>query len=299
MQDHQTHKAKAILLMILSATFFSFMSTFVKLSGDIPSMEKAVFRNLVSLIIAFTILKSRGLSLWGSRENRKFLLMRSIFGGVAIILFFYSIDHLILADSAMLNKLSPFFVLIFAGIFLKNPIKPFHIISVTLALIGAALVIKPSFDFTSMAPALAGLTSAFVAGITYTIISYLGGKENSYTIVFFFSFVSTIICLPFLFFDPVMPTLIQLFYLIMAGAMAAGGQILLTVSYKFAPAGEVSIYQYSQIIVSSVIGIFVFSELPDYLSIIGYIIIFAAGYLMYLRGRKTVSLQTPLEPSKQ
>ncbi len=286
-QDHQTHKARAILLMVLSATFFSFMSMFVKLSGDLPSMEKAVFRNLVSLIIAFTILKSRKLPLWGLKENRKFLLMRSIIGGAAIILYFYSIDHLILADSAMLNKLSPFFVLIFAALFLKNPIRPFHIVSLVFAMGGAMLIIKPGFNFTSMMPALAGLTSAFMAGITYTIISYLGGKENSYTIVFFFSLVSTIICLPFLFFDPVMPSPMQLLTLIAAGSMAAGGQILLTAAYRFAPAGEVSIYQYSQIVVSSILGIFVFSELPDYLSIIGYVLIFIGGYLMYLRGRNS------------
>lgn len=286
MQDHQTHKARAILLMLLSAAFFSFMSMFIKLSGDIPSMEKAVFRNLVSLIIAFSILRYRRQSLWGSRANRKFLLLRSIFGGIAIILYFYSIDHLILADSAMLNKLSPFFVLLFAAIFLKNPIRPFHLLSLFFAMAGAVLIIKPGFNFTSLAPAIAGLTAAFMAGITYTIISYLGGKENSYTIVFFFSLVSTIICLPFLFFDPVMPTFTQLVFLILAGSMAAGGQILLTASYRFAPAGEVSIYQYSQIVISSILGIFVFSELPDYLSIIGYILIFTGGYLMYLRGRR-------------
>ncbi len=277
--------------MLLSATFFSFMSAFVKLSGDIPSMEKAVFRNLVSLIIAFSILRYRKQPLWGKRENRKILILRSLTGAMGIILYFYSIDRLILADSAMLNKLSPFFVILFASLFLKNSIRPFHLISLVIALAGTVLIIKPGFNFSSTLPAFAGLSAAVLAGIAYTMVSYLGDKENSYTIVFFFSLISTFICLPFLLVNPVMPTFTQLVFLLSAGAMAAGGQILLTAAYRYAPAGEVSIYQYSQIVISSLLGIFLFAELPDSLSVIGYVLIFTGGYLMYARGKKYTGMQ--------
>ncbi|NCB02702.1 MAG: DMT family transporter, partial [Spirochaetia bacterium] len=256
--------------MIISASLFSFMSAFVKLAGDLPSMEKALFRNIVSLIIAFSMLKYRKQPLWGSKENRKMLILRGITGSMGIIFYFYSIDRLILADSSMLNKLSPFFVFLFAWLFLKNKITPIQIISLILALIGSVLIIKPGFQFSSTFPAVVGLLSAVAGGVAYTMVSYLGDKENSYTIVFYFSLISTIVCIPFLFFHAVIPSPTQFLLLLCAGTCAAGGQFLLTVSYKHAPAGEVSIYQYAQIIASSLLGIFIFSELPDRFSIVGY-----------------------------
>lgn len=272
--------------MLLSALFFSFMSAFVKLSGDIPSMEKALFRNLISLIIAFSILKAKKMPLWGKKENRKFLLLRALTGSLGIIFYFYSIDHLILADSSMLNKLSPFFVIIFARIFLKNRIKPFQMLALALALGGSALIIKPGFQFSSTFPALVGTLSAIAAGLAYTMVSYLGGRESSFTIVFYFSLISTLICLPSLFFQPVMPTLLQFMLLLGAGITAAGGQFLLTASYRFAPAGEVSMYQYSQIVFASILGVFFFSELPDLLSTVGYVLIFSAGFMIYMKGKQ-------------
>ena len=272
--------------MILSATLFSIMSAFVKLSGDLPFLEKALFRNIVSLIIAFSIIKRKGISLWGERKNRKMLILRSLAGSLGLIFYFYSIDRLILSDSSMLNKLSPFFVVLFAWIFLKTKIKTFQIFSLALALTGSILIIKPGFHFSSTFPAIVGLGSAVMAGLAYVIVSYLGDKENSYTIVFYFSLVSTIICFPFLFIDPVIPSFVQVLLLLGAGTAAAGGQIFLTLSYKSAPPVEVSIYQYSQIVASGILGIFLFAELPDTYSLIGYLLIFTGGYLMYILGKK-------------
>jgi len=284
-QDSQ--RGKAILFMLVSALFFSIMSAFVKLAGDLPSIEKALFRNLISLIIAFTILTVRKQPLWGQKENRKILLLRGLTGSLGILLYFYSIDHLILADSSMLNKLSPFFVILFARIILKNSIKPKQVFSLILAVTGSVLIIKPGFQFSSPFPALIGFSSAVFAGLAYTIVSYLGGKENSFTIVFYFSLMSTVVCLPFLFINPVLPSLPQLILLLGTGITAAGGQLLLTTAYKYAPPGEVSIYQYSQIAFASLLGILFFAEIPDLFSIAGYILILSAGYLIYRRGNQS------------
>lgn len=285
MNYQESLRGRSIIYMLLSALFFAFMSAFVKLAGDLPSFEKALFRNLISLIIAFSILKTKKMPLWGQRENRKILLLRAVTGSLGILFYFYSIDHLILADSSMLNKISPFFVIIFARIFLKNPIKPYQITALLIAAAGSAMIIKPGFQFSSTFPALIGLSSAVSAGLAYTMVSYLGGKENSFTIVFYFSLVSTLVCLPFLLLNPVMPSVTQLLLLLGAGVTAAGGQFLLTAAYRYAPAGEVSIYQYSQIAFASALGILFFAEIPDLFSITGYVLIFGAGYLLFRRGK--------------
>ena len=289
MYDHQAHKTKAILYMIISASLFAFMSAFVKLAGDLPSMEKALFRNIVSLIISFSILRYKKQPLWGQRKNRKMLVLRGLIGSVGIICYFLSIDRLILADSSMLNKLSPFFVLIFAWIFLKNTIRPIQVLSIIIALFGSVLIIKPGFQFSSTMPALIGVAGAIAAGLAYTVVSYLGDKESSYTIVFMFSLISTIICLPFLLIDLIIPSPSQVLLLLTGGSFSAGGQFLLTASYKHAPAGEVSIYQYSQIVIASILGIFFFAEIPDLYSIIGYLLILTAGYIMYKMSKKRLT----------
>ena len=65
MKYQESLRGRSILYMLISALFFSFMSAFVKLAGDLPSFEKALFWTLISLIIAFAILKAKKQPLWG------------------------------------------------------------------------------------------------------------------------------------------------------------------------------------------------------------------------------------------
>ena len=85
---------KGILFIIISAFGFAMMSAFIKLSGDLPSFQKTFFRNLVSCIIAFALILKYKESFFGSKENRKILVWRSIFGTLGIILNYYAIDRL-------------------------------------------------------------------------------------------------------------------------------------------------------------------------------------------------------------
>ncbi|MEG2739710.1 DMT family transporter [Clostridium sp.] len=274
-------KNKAILLIIISALSFAFMSTFVKLSGDIPSIEKSFFRNLVSCVVAFYIIVKSGDSLFGKRENRKYLLGRALFGTLGIIANFYAIDRLILADANMLNKLSPFFVIIFSFIFLKEKITPKQIMILCVAFLGSLFIIKPSFSL-EVIPAIIGVSSAVCAGAAYTFVRFLGPREKGPTIVFFFSFFSIVSTLPFLIVDFTPFTKIQLFYLLMAGVAASVGQFALTAAYKHAPAKEISIYDYTQIIFSAVIGFVIFNQLPDKYSFLGYFLILGASAVMFI-----------------
>lgn len=76
--------------------------------------------------------------------------------------------------------------------------------------------------------------------------------------------------------------IIQFTYLILAGIFASLGQLGITFAYKYAPAREISIFDYSNIIFSALISLFLFGMLPDYLSIIGYIVIFLASLYMFV-----------------
>ena len=78
---------------------------------------------------------------------------------------------------------------------------------------------------------------------------------------------------------------IQVFYLILAGLSAALGQFSITPAYSYAPAKEISVYDYTQVIFTTLIGFIVFGTVPDMLSVIGYVVICFASVIMFLHNK--------------
>lgn len=265
--------AKGILYVLLAAFFFSLMTFFVKLSGDLPTMEKVFFRNAVAAVIA-------GITLMRSPEKFKIrkdswagLFMRSIFGTLGMICNFWAIDRLVLADSNILNKMSPFFAIIMSYFILKEHPNKVEWISVLIAFAGAVFVVQPTAGIASF-PALIGLLGGLGAGVAYTFVRKLGKQgERGPIIVFFFSAFSTLFSVPFLFFNYVPLSGKQLLFLLCAGFAAAGGQFSITAAYTHAPAKEISVFDYTQVLFAGLLGLIVFKEIPNKWSIIGYVII--------------------------
>ena len=281
----KSSRVKGIMYIIASAFGFALMSACVKLAGDLPNFQKVFFRNLVSAVVAlYLIIKHKG-SLVGKKENRKLLILRSTFGTLGVILNFYAIDKLVLSDANMLNKLSPFLVVILCAIFLKEKINMTQMSSIIIAFIGALFIIKPTFS-VEVIPYIGGLMGAVFAASAYTCLRAIGNKEESYTIVFFFSMFSLIVTLPIFLYVYEPMQLSQLIYLLLAGVFASLGQFGITLAYRFAPAKEISIFDYSNIIFSAILSIFVFSQMPDVLSVFGYVIIFSAAFYIFLYNKK-------------
>ena len=285
-----SNRTKGIIFIIASAFGFAMMSAFVKLAGDLPSFQKTFFRNLVSCIIAAIFIIKNKESFFGKKDSQKILILRSIFGTIGIVLNFYAIDKLVLSDANMLNKLSPFFVIIFSALFLKEKINIKQSIAIIIAFLGALFIIKPTFNL-DIIPSLLGVLGAICAAAAYTCLRVLGGKEKHYTVVFYFSLFSTIVIFPFMIVVYKSMTMIQLVYLILAGIFASIGQFGVTLAYKYAPSKEISIFDYSNIIFSAIISLVIFGVLPDDLSVIGYLIIFGASFYMFLYNKKLDKLE--------
>lgn len=276
-------KYKGILYIVLSAFSFAFMNAFVRLAGDLPSIQKSFFRNLVALIFAAIVLKRSKIGFSYKKENLKLLILRSTFGTLGILCNFYAIDKLVLADASMLNKMSPFFAILFSYLLLKEKIDWVQAISLAGAFVGSLFIIKPSFHNVELIPALAGFAGGMAAGAAYTFVRILGQRgEKGPFIVFFFSSFSCVTTLPFLIFQYHAMSLTQVIYLLLAGLAAAGGQFAITAAYCYAPAKEISIYDYSQIIFSAILGFFLFDQIPDFYSDLGYVIICGMAIFMFL-----------------
>lgn len=280
-----SNKTKAVFCMLISALGFTFMSVTVKYVTGIPLFEKVFFRNLISLGVAFFMLKKSSAPMFGRRENQLALLARSSFGLAGVVLNFYAIANLTLADSSMLGKLSPIFVTIMACIFLKEKIDSKQILSIIITFLGALLVIKPEFSL-EMLPSLAGILSAASAGIAYTLLRYLKDKESPDTIIFYFSLISVVFTAPFALAEYVQPTFTQLGLLLATGVFASVGQFGITYAYKYAKATEVSIYNYSAIVFGIILGFIFFGEIPDTLSLLGGAIIIAVAFYIFKHNQK-------------
>lgn len=187
----------------------------------------------------------------------------------------------------MLNKMSPFFAVIFAIFLLKEKPNHFQTLSIITAFIGVLFIVKPTGNM-NLIPALIGLMGGLGAGLAYTYVRSLGqqGVAGPF-IVFFFSAFSCVVLLPFLIFDFHPMTWVQLGTLLFAGLSAAGGQFTITAAYCYAPAREISVFDYFQIPFSALLGFIVFGQIPDWLSWIGYAIICGTAIAMFLRTTRT------------
>lgn len=280
-------KTKGILYVITAAFGFSMMSVFVHLAGDLPVFQKAFFRNVVALIFVMGIMLKRKIGFVPDKKNVPALLGRSFFGTVGLLCNFYAIDKLVLADANMLNKLSPFFAIVFSIFLLSERPTAVQVLSVFAAFVGSAFIIKPSLGGYAVFPAIVGATGGMGAGLAYTFVRYLGGKgENSFRIIFFFSAFSSLVCIPFMLADFEPFSLKALIFLICAGISASVGQFGITKAYVCAPAKEISVYDYTQVLFAALFGFLIFGQIPDFLSVIGYCLICGAGIGMFFYNRK-------------
>lgn len=279
---------KGIFCIIIAGFGFALMSLFVKLSGDLPSIQKGFFRNIIAVFISSIPLIKHWKVINIPRNNTGWLVLisRSVFGTIGLVLNFYAISHISLADSSIIQKLSPFIIIILSYIFFKEEMTRFQVFAIIIAFIGITLIIKPSGNNIISMGALAALLGALCAGIAYTCVRYLGTHNISGEfIIFFFSSLSSLMLLPYLILDYRTMTYYQLSMLLLAGISATIGQYGVTFAYKFAAAKYISVFDYSQVLFSGIFGYMFFGEFPDFQSLIGYIIVISVGIVLVLRSK--------------
>lgn len=285
--DYMNSYAKGVACILTSAFCFAVMNVCVRMAGDLPSVQKSFFRNLIAAVFALILLLRERQWPKITRRQLPLLILRSVFGTVGILCNFYAVDHLVLSDASMLNKMSPFFAILCSWLVLKEKITPVQGAAVLAAFGGSLLIIRPTLSNMDLFPSLIGLLGGAGAGAAYTMVRKLGQTGiNRTMIVLFFSAFSCLVTLPFLVLDyhPMSGT--QLAALLGAGLAASGGQFSITAAYCYAPAREISVYDYSQVIFSAFLGFVLFQQIPDQLSIIGYLLICGSGIALFLYHRR-------------
>ncbi len=271
---------RAMTWMIASTLSFALMGAMVKYATDTPVSTKVFFRNLVTFGITAVVAWRTHSNPFTTEAPFKILFLRALCGLGGVYFYFLALGQLTLADASLLNKTSPFFVAVFAVVILKERFNRAVVPALVTAFCGALLVIKPSFNYQIL-PALAGLASGFFAGLAYVLVRSLKGRASPNLIIFVFSFVSCGLTLPMVLINPPHPSPEQWLALLGTGVFAAGGQFGLTFAYHHAPASRISIFVYLHVIFAVIVGLVLFGERPDILSIVGGLLIIGAAVMTH------------------
>ena len=283
-------KAKGIIAIIISAFGFSLMALFVRLcddvGGPVSAFQKGFFRNVVAFAIAAVVFwRSRGRDAPAPRLGAwAILLLRATLGTAGIFAHFYALGKISIAEGLTLNKTAPFFTVLFAWLFLGERANRRQLLTLALAFLGVVLIAKPGFAGASAFPLMIGLLSGVCAGGAYACVRALRRHALSPSlIILFFSAFSCLASVPFMAagFDPM--TGRQVLVLLGAGAGAAIGQFGITLAYGYAAPKDIAVFDYSGILFAAAFGFLFFAQVPDLLSIAGFLSIILAAFLLARR----------------
>ncbi len=283
--------AKSVFAMVCAAISFGVMATFVKLAcQSIPSLEVVFVRSVLgSIMIGAMIWKER--ASWIGK-NPKIMVLRGIFGFLALSMHFYAISKLNLGIAVMLNYTAPIFVVIFARLVLKERTTWVVKMAIFFSFLGLYLLAAPQFE-AKLFPILIGILSGIFAAVAYVLIRYSSEEDSHYTIIFYFTTISTIGSFPLLVFGSHWPNIMEWLMLLGVSVSAFFGQVWLTKSIQSAPVSFVLPFSYLTPVFAAILGALIWKEYLGVQSVIGGFIIIASGIVIYLFREKTPFI--PLE----
>lgn len=273
----------AALAMVASAFFFSLMGVCVKqVGGRIPASEVVLARAVVSLGLSWWLLRRAGVPAWGQR--RGLLIWRGAIGTVALFCVYQALAMLPLAAATVLQYSYPTFTALLAWLSLGEPLGRRLLAAVGLGWVGVVLLAWPPAvaglgpDLPPLAVAIA-LLGAFSTALAYVSVRSLRHSEHPLVVVFYFPLVALVMSLPVVLLDPVMPTAIELCWLIGVGVCTQLGQLTLTQGLMALPAARATAISYVQVAFAALWGWWIFAEPLDGATLLGALMVLGATLL--------------------
>jgi drug/metabolite transporter (DMT)-like permease len=278
------HTARGILLMLLATLFFTAMDAVVKgLVGQYPTIQVIWARFFGQFVIVLLILLPRG-GLRPAPQTRfpRLHLLRAVLQFGTAGLFFLSLSHIGLAEAQALADISPILITLGAALFLGERLGPRRLLGVVAAMIGALIVIRPGFAVFTPAALLPIGAAVCYAGFAL-ITRKVGMQESAWTsMIYAASFgavAGSLLMLPV--WQPIATADLPLFLLI--GVLGTGAQLCIVRSFSVAEASVVAPFAYAGILFAIFWGIVLFAEYPDLPTLVGALVIVAAGLYVWHR----------------
>lgn len=286
---------KGIGLKVLSAFLFCAMLALVKIAGERVPVGQILFaRNFFGLIPVIVMVVCLGSMRGILRTKRPFGHMkRAIVGTASMALWFAALQRLALPDATAITYASPLIMVAFAAFFLGEKVRVYRWSAVGVGFVGVIVMLTPQFsggfDIGGSAEATGAamaLTSAVFMALASVFVRELTATEQTGTIVIYFFVTATLLSLITALFGWIMPTPTEAALLVGIGLLGGIAQIFLTQAYRHAEASTIAPFEYTTMLWTVLLGVFVFDEVPQQAVIAGSVVVIGAGLYVIYRERR-------------
>jgi drug/metabolite transporter (DMT)-like permease len=277
---------RGIALLIASTIFLGTSDVTSKyLSTTLPSIEIAWIRFLIFLLIMVPAMVP-GSPLYAMRTSQRRL---QLWRGTAVLgsslLFISGLRFLPIAEASATSFVAPLLVTALSIFFLREKVGLRRWIATAVGLIGVLIILRPGSSAFHVA-AFFPLVSASAWACTLIMTRMMSGKEHAATIMAYSSIVGFAIVSALVPLVWVTPTWHDILFGVIIGIASTAGQWIVVLAFRYADASVLAPFSYTQLLWVSILGFFVFGEVPDVWTTTGAVIIVASG--LYTAHRERV-----------
>ena len=279
--------------MVLTGLLFLGVTVLVKILGPrVPAPEAAFLRYLLGLVLLIPMLK---ISLKDKLDSVLWVnfIARGIFHTLAVVLWFFAMTQIPIAEVTAMNYLSPVYVALGAVLFLKEKMAIRRVLAVIFALVGALVILRPGFREVSVGHVAMMGTAIFFAG-SYLFAKHLTNRVSAETVVIMLSILVTIGLFPLAYIVWVPPRVDELIILFGVAVLATLGHYTMTKAFMAAPVTVTQPVTFLQLIWAISVGALFFNENIDPFVIAGGIIIVSS--VSFMTWREAVSKKKQVTP---
>jgi len=279
------------IALVLSSTFaFTLMGAVVRyLTRTVPLGEIVFARSFIALIPLLLMLAWQGeLTTALQTKNPVGHLTRSLTGAVAMFLNFAALVFLPLAEATAIGFAIPLFTVALSALLLGEVVRARRWTAVAIGFLGVLVMIYPNVGGSTQGSGVAigvlfAIGGALAVAIAMTQVRHMARMETTASLVFYFSIVCALCGLVTIAWGWKVPTPGELGWMVAMGFLGGIGQLMITESYRHAPASVVAPFAYSGMIYSIVIGYLWFGEVPGTMVLVGAAIVIGAGLFVIWR----------------
>ena len=277
-------KTFPILLMIGAIFCFASMDATAKyLMKEIGPAQTIWARYTVQAILV-TVLILPKINIYGKTKYPKLQFLRSVALMMATTLFFFAFSKLGLAEASAIFNISPVLITLGAFLFLREQIGPRRVIGIFVSLLGALIIIRPGsgvFTIYALLP-----LGAAIFYSTYSLVTrFVGADESPWTSLFYSAIFGAICYSIYIVFHWNPMSSNALLLTIIIGLFGTAGHICLIRALTLGEASLVAPFIYTNLLFTTIWGLVLFGNFPDFWTMGGALIIVAAGIYVWARDR--------------
>lgn len=268
-----------ILFMLLACFFFSVNNNVIKLlSLSLSPFCMVFYKNFISflLLIPFAIIIGR--SILSLKHLNKHNICRGVIDVISVTLWFQALKGSQVSQAVAITFLTPFFISVIAIFALKERVDMGRWLLMLLGFCGALIIIQPSLNFNYHVLYAVGASSLWA--ISAVLFKKLTLIQDSFIIIFFLKGLKTLLSTPMLIYDFQLLNSEQVILLIFLGSLTNSAVYFVALAYKYASISVVVPFDFSRLVLTSVIALFIFDESISVNTVYGSIIILIASSLL-------------------